>query len=518
MATKATLDYAYRRLINIFDETRVTRDPFERFVYENSFAQLPKGAEAQFRLRPDFAVLPRAPGEVSRTVLLGEELELPIIPRGAGSSIHGGGVSNVGGILVDMRTLNRIIGIDPQGLTVTVEAGATWKTLYDYLAYKGFFLPVYPDFAPSATVGGEIGNGAVGIGALKYGPLGDWVRSLQVVVPGGAMVDTGFDEVGLGHRNLNTTSLYYGAEGTLGIITRATLAILPMYEALKPLAYGFGDFRAATAAVARLPGSGAQPYHVEVVDGTHLLIEDSLGYDVPEAGAAVSLVMEGAKDAVAAEAKAVDEYMAAAGGTKLSDTLARQQWDERFDRFRGRRLSGGMVVSRALVPLARLGDLQARSVKAASGLKMDVAFRGYLADRSSAEVTPYWLTNDRSFKSRASLGFIKKFHDLVVQLGGHPQGLGFLLSFSLGRMHGAEADVIRDIKLALDPRNLMNRGKFVATMGRSIPIPPLEEMLPEIPARAMVLGLRALGGAKKLLPRDHYIPPRRRRPGAPKEE
>lgn len=516
MVTKATLDYAYRRLVNIFDETRVSKDPMERFVYENSFAQLPKVAEAQFKLRPHFIVVPRSIAEVQRAVQLGIELDIPIVPRGAASSIHGGAVSNVGGIVIDLRMLSRITKIDGASMTVSVEAGCTWKNLYDYLFSKGYFLPVYPDMAGSATIGGEISNGTIGIGALKYGPIGDLVRSLQVVRPEGDMIETGYEAVGLGHRNLNISPLYYGAEGSIGVITRATLGIFPLPDLIKPLSYAFDDFVGAAAAVARIPASGAQPYHIEFSDATHLTIEDSLGYKVPEAGGVVTVALEGSKDAVAAEAKAIDDFVATSNGRKLSDAEAAQQWNERLVRFRGRRLSGGMVVSRLLVPVARLREMHDEASSAARRLKMQVALRGYLADRSSVEVTPYWLTDDRSLKAQVSLAFVKKLHDIARRLGGHPMGLGFLLTFSMPRMHGAEADMIRDIKESLDPGRIMNRSKFIATGGRGLPIPLVEELAPEVPSSLVVLGLRGMGAVKKILPKDRYIPKRRNR--APEKE
>ncbi len=521
MVTKATLDYAYRRLLNICDERRVTRDPLEALVYENSFAQLPKQAGApgplSFRLRPDIVCLPRTPEEVSRVVLLGIELSIPVVPRGAASSTHGGGVCNVGGILMDLRVLNRVHPPDPDALTMTVEGGVNWKEASDYAAYKGLFLPVYPYFAGSATVGGALANGDVGIGALKYGPLAGRVRRLEVVLPTGELIWIGAEEISLGHRNYNVTTLLSGSEGTLGVITRATLEVLPMYEVLKPLAYAFGEPAAGAGALRALGNSGLTPYHVEFVDDIHLAIQRALLYQVAEAGGMVSVVLEGGKDAVAAETKTVDDLMASQGGVKQPDPVALEQWNERFIRYRGRRLSGGMVVNEVMVPLAKFPEALAGARRKAAGLKMDVAARAYLADRSSVVYTPYWLTDDRSLKSQVSLAFIKAFHDVVIELGGHPNGLGFLMAFNLDRMHGDEADTMRDIKGALDPQDMLNRGKLVSMRGRTPPLAP-EEFFGEMPPALPIYMLKLAGGVKRMMRRDRYTPKPGRRKAAKGEE
>jgi glycolate oxidase len=407
--------------------------------------------------------------------------------------------------MIDMRLLNNVVEVDAEGMAITAEGGATWKDVRDFARYKGFFLPVYPTFYASATVGGEISNGAVGIGALKYGPLRTWVRALEVVTPEGDILKVGNKALDLGNRNYNSIGLYHGAEGTLGIITKATLGLLPPPEAFKPLAYAFKDAADATTALQTLMVSGVDPYHVEFVDSTYLAMERALAYDLPGAGFLVWVALEGAKDEVAADTKVVDDLMASRAGAKQSDGAAQEPWGERRMLFRGRRLSGGLVVSHALLPLPRLPEAMARGRKRARSLKMDVGIRGYMADGGSVELNPCWPTDDRSFKSQASLAYIKEFQDISIDLGGHPMGLGFLLTFSLDRMHDAEAETVRQVKEALDPRNLMNRGKLVATMGRTPPLAP-EEFFGAMPPRLMLLGLRALGGVKRIMPRDRYVP------------
>src|SRR5712692_1430507 len=118
----ASLDYAYRRLVNTLGPERVSRSEFERMVYSHDFASLPKVALLQWRLYPDFVALPQTTEEVSALVKLSDESLLPITPRGVGAGWCGGSVPNRGGVLLDMRKMNHVLALDLEGRTVTIEA------------------------------------------------------------------------------------------------------------------------------------------------------------------------------------------------------------------------------------------------------------------------------------------------------------------------------------------------------------------------------------------------------------
>jgi len=123
----AGLDYAHRRLVNTLGPERVARGEHERMVYSHDFASLPKIALIQWRLYPDFVVLPRTTPEVAAIVKLSDETGLPITPRGGGTGSVGAAVPNRGGVLLDLRSMNRIVSLDPSARTVTSEAGVTWR-------------------------------------------------------------------------------------------------------------------------------------------------------------------------------------------------------------------------------------------------------------------------------------------------------------------------------------------------------------------------------------------------------
>src|SRR5436305_1296374 len=240
----ASLDYAYRRLVNTLGPERVARSEFERMVYSHDFASLPKIALLQWRLYPDFVALPQTTEEVAALVKLSDESLLQITPRGGGTGWCGGSVPNRGGVLVDMRKMNNVLALDPDTRTVTVEAGATWKEVEDFVESKGFALPTIPLNAAGSTVGGSINSGSTGFGGLRGGSVRDAIASLEVILPNGSLLKTA-SQADAGGQLANLTPLFFGAEGTLGIVTKAILRVVPKPEISKPLTYAFPNLAAA---------------------------------------------------------------------------------------------------------------------------------------------------------------------------------------------------------------------------------------------------------------------------------
>src|SRR2546426_3322060 len=138
----ASLDYAYRRLVNTLGPERVARSEFDRMVYSHDFASLPKVALLQWKLYPDFVALPQTTEEVAALVKLSDESLLQITPRGGGTSWYGGSVPNRGGVLIDMRKMNRVLALDSDGRTVTTEAGVGLEKPRGFVGSKGVALPL----------------------------------------------------------------------------------------------------------------------------------------------------------------------------------------------------------------------------------------------------------------------------------------------------------------------------------------------------------------------------------------
>jgi FAD/FMN-containing dehydrogenase len=493
------LDYAYRRLVNVLGPDRVRRSPLETFVYSHDFAAMPKAASLTFKLEPDFVVLPRTTEEVIRIVRFQAESGLPLVPRGGGTGMYGGAVPNRGGVLVDFRRMNRVVKVDPVARTMVVEAGCTWQEAHDRAWAAGLFLPVYPPFALASTVGGWINSGGVGIGAMKYGSARDLLLNLEVVLEDGTAVQTGSDRVDLGGSHMNLGPLFVGSEGTLGLVTRATLRLYPRPEEIRPLAYAFRSLAVAVPAIRALAGSPVRPYHVTLLDPSHLAFVKAVHRDAPEPTAIVLVVLEGSKDETVEGEKVVDALVVAAGGAKMAAETAKALWDERLYAYPMRRISGGLVVCEAIVPLGKLGEALARTWALRDRLKMEVGVHAAMVDANSVALYPYFLDDEASPMPPARLAFVVKFREIALELGGHPMGVGLFLVFQVPAIHGNAYRFFRPIKEALDPQGRFNAGKM-HEIRTKFNFPGLRR----VPLSLAALPIRALGALKRLGPRDSH--------------
>ncbi|MCJ2531773.1 MAG: FAD-binding oxidoreductase [Candidatus Thermoplasmatota archaeon] len=513
------LSYAYRRLRDTLGEERVSKDHMEQVLYTHDFASLPKQAAIQFRLNPDLMVLPKSTQEVVRVLRLGKELELPVVPRGGGTSLHAGSVPNLGGILLSTSLMKRVVEVDVDRRFLTIQGGATWDEALEAAEAAGMSFPLEPLLRRAATVGGHLSNGGVGIGSYKYGAFSRWVRSLEVVLPDGDVLETGERAFDLGSRNYNLTNLFLGAEGTLGVITKATLRLRAKPEGFAVAAYGFPDMATLGEGLRALTQSPVTPYHIGFFDESHLIMQRAFqGYRawargpraeleqtprVPALPAAALVAFEGSKDQVQAEAKATAQILTEAGGTRQEDFVAELLWAQRDQPYQSRRISGGLVAVEALVPLSRLEEAVAGATKLARKMKTEAAFHGFLTDRSSALLVPYLVTDERTLRGQLSLAFVERFHEFVLGLQGHPVGLGFLATYNLAPMFGPLVGMMQGIKNSLDPDNVVNRGKLVETLAKPPPLYPFSEFI--VPPGLMRFGLRFLSAFRRLMPSQRII-------------
>ncbi len=517
--TYSDLSYAYKRLRDTLGEDRVSTDHMERVLYTHDFAPLPKQAAIQFRLNPDLVVLPKSTQEVVRVLRLGKELELPVVPRGGGTSLHAGSVPNLGGILLSTSLMRGVLEVDKERKFLTIQGGATWDAALEAADEAGLSFPLEPLLRRAATVGGHLSNGGVAIGSYKYGAFPRWVRSLEVVLPDGDVLETGEHAFDLGARNYNMSSLFLGAEGTLGVITKATLKLRAKPAGFAIAAYGFPDLATLGAALRTVTQSSVTPYHIGFFDEGHLVMQRAFqGYHagsrgsraepeptarIPVLPAATLVTFDGPKDQVQAEAEAMDRILTEAGGTRQEDFVAELLWEQRDQPYAPRRLSGGLVAVETLVPLSRLEEAVVGAAKLARKMKTEAAFHGFLVDRSSALLVPYLVTDERTLRGQLSLAFVERLHEFILGLGGHPLGLGFLTTYNLGPMFGPLVGAMEGIKRSVDPANVVNRGKLIETMANPPPLYPFDDFV--VPPGLMRFGLRFLGGFRRLMPAQKII-------------
>ncbi|KQC15898.1 MAG: FAD-binding protein, partial [Methanosaeta sp. SDB] len=220
---------------------------------------------------PDCVVRPLSTEEVSKVVALAAEGVVPVTARGAGTGLAGGAVAVQGGIVLDMSGMNRILEMDLANLQVVVEPGVIQARLNEALKPNGFFFPPDPGSASFCTIGGLIANNGSGMRCVKYGTTKSYVLDLEVVLADGKVIRTG-SRMLKSAASYDLTRLFIGSEGTLGIITKAGIRVMPLPKARRLVIASFADAEAAGQAVARTFASGIVPSACEILDRTTIAV------------------------------------------------------------------------------------------------------------------------------------------------------------------------------------------------------------------------------------------------------
>src|SRR5690349_23215965 len=279
--------------------------------------------------RPDVVVVPRDDEGVVAALRIATEHRLPVVPWGGGSGTQGGAVPIRGGIVVDLRGLDRIVEIDERSLTVTAEAGVNGKVLERALNERGLMLPHYPASAEWATVGGYVAARGSGVLSTRYGKIEDLLLSLRMALAGGELIDT----VSVPRHAVGPelTQLFVGSEGTLGIITRATLEIVPLPPERRFFTLQFPNVDAGIQAFRSTLAAGYRPSVIRMYDD-----EATARTFAPVVGEALDGVCavvccEGEAAAAALEGSRTVELARGVGARELDPALAERWWNRRYE-------------------------------------------------------------------------------------------------------------------------------------------------------------------------------------------
>ncbi|NLK25846.1 MAG: FAD-binding oxidoreductase [Euryarchaeota archaeon] len=471
----------------------------ERLLYSHDMAPLPKEAQLAFKNIPDVVVRPRSTEDVSKIVKICLEEGTPITPRGASTWGLAGSMPAYGGVLIDMMGgMGKVLKIDEENMTITCQAGCSWKQAYDAAWEKGFLLGSYPSSFPSATLAGWISTAGVGVGNYKYGSAGDNIRNMKVVIPDGTIVDTGFETLADNMSGYNLNRLFVGAEGTLGVICEVTLKLSPRPELLRPIAYEFESLDLLQGPIHDITRSRVMPLHIAWSDNNHFAYLKKMGQDPPTEGSILLVVLEGDKAMVELEEKAIDDIVAKRGGKKLSYEVGQHEWDERCYEFRCRKIGVGSVPMEVLVPTSSYAAMTKDLYELMKSMKMEGAIIGIMTDRNTAMFMPYYIYDAESFtKGVTSLSFNFKCGDLAIKNGGRMLG-GFGLFFGplLQKVRGEGYAIQTAIKKAIDPNDIMNPGKLLGMKTRfGLPVGP----------GMLSFGLDSMAVVKKILPADKNV-------------
>ena len=423
--------------------------------------------ESSFESPPPAAVVfAESTAEVAQAVALAAEYSVPVIPFGVGSSLEGHLLAVQGGISIDLGRMNQVLAINAEDLTVTVQAGVTRKQVNEAIKSTGLFFPIDP--GADASIGGMCATRASGTNAVRYGTMRENVLALEVVTASGEVIRTG-TRARKSSAGYDLTRLMVGSEGTLGVITEITLRIYPLPEAVLAAVCSFPSIEAAVQTTISIIQMGVPIARVELLDGnTVRMVNQHAKLQLREEP---MLLMEfhGSPGGVKEQTDTVQEIASEHGGKAFEWASTPEErtrlWTARHNAYFAALQSrpGCRCISTdTCVPISRLADCLIESVAEteASGLSYflvghvgDGNFHfGYLLDPNNAE--------ERRIAEELNHKLVHRALSLDgTCTGEHGVGL-HKMDFLLSETGAGAVNMMRTIKHALDPKNIMNPGKI----------------------------------------------------------
>lgn len=421
---------------------------------------------AGFRAAPAVVVRPGSEDEVRKIVALAGRRRVPVVPRGAGSSLTGAAVTK-GAIILDMRRMDSVLKVDTVNWYARAQAGITLEDLNKRLEKDGFFFPPDPASSSLCTVGGAVAEGSGGLRCVKYGTVKDWVVALRVVLPNGKVCNFG-EPLAKNRAGFDLVHLMVGSEGTLGVVTEAWLKIIPIPKASpKRLLLTYSDWRSATDAICQLRASRIMPHIFEFLDReTIQAVNAHLDAKQDEAEATLIVDIEEASLGEAMEIfKRNKPGKVVVAGDAAEAEAFYQIRSMAYLAIRG--LGKAVQVEDIVVPIDRLGEYMAKVKETAAGHGLRILVNGHAGD---GNVHPVILYDEKDKASRASAK--RAFEEICrygISIGGSvtgEHGVGAqkakLMREQLEAHEGKEAlRLMKEIKKLFDPEGIMNPGKYV---------------------------------------------------------
>src|SRR5689334_8856517 len=469
--SQGALADAEAALSSALGEDAVTTAPAELDAYtaDTYWPALHAKAAGTPLARPDVVVRPRTEEDVATAIAIAHDLRVPVVPWGGGSGTQGGALATSGGIVVDLRSLAEVIEVDETSMTVTVQAGKNGRELEAQLNTRGLMLPHYPASVEWATVGGYIAARGSGVLSTRYGKIEDLVLSLRVATPAGGLMET----IGVPRHAMGPelTQLFVGSEGTLGVITRATLQVVPLPAERRFAAVSFPSVAAGVGAIRRVLQVGHRPSVVRMYDeeATRLTFAPVVGEDL--SGVYTVLAFEGEEEAAELEERRTLAIAAEAGAQVLDPALGQRWWDRRYDFYHPPHqpelpaIWGTLDVVATYARIQTVYDALHTAVREPyrdTGLQLRMHFshwyswgtmiygRFVVPDGGPDALALHDRIWEDGMNAALAAGAIINDH----------HGVGIKLGPYMRRQHGAALDSIRRIKTALDPHDVMNPGKL----------------------------------------------------------
>lgn len=453
-------------LIKILGDKNVSTDEVDILAYTKDTTLITLNWALQGILAglPEIITYPESKEQISEILKLANEENIPVTPYAEGSGVVGGAIPVKGGIIIDMKKLNKIIEINDKNLTVTVETGVNGMNLERYLNAKGYTSGHIPQSLYTSSVGGYIAHRAAGQFSTKYGKIEDMVMGMEVVLPQGEIVN--FKTIARASTGPMLEKLFIGGEGTLGIVTKATLKIWPKPEKRALIAYSFPKLEDSLEATRNILRKQVYPGVIRIYDDK----ETKRHFGKAKGDVMVVFVCEGAEKLVDLEAEITREQCERFNGYDEGEGPVEHWFETRFKVKETSMFPPYKIVADTL-EVACLWDVAAelyyKVTEATSSVKGNILISAHISHFYPNGVGYYFTFGGVPTDDKTELDFYQDCWNATVKavedLGGsfgHHHGVGINRSGWMEKEWGNAFITLKQIKKLLDPKNILNPGKI----------------------------------------------------------
>lgn len=420
----------------------------ERMVYSHDMGVLPDQILKLMKVIPDGVVQPVSTDELIQLTKIANELQIPLIPRGAGTSGFGGPVPSNGGIVIDFVRMNHILEIDEENLVVNVESGVVWDDLQKYLKERGYELRLYPSSAKSSTVGGWTAQGGSGYGSYEYGNFGDNIVSVKLVKPDGKEYEHFKDEI----------DLVYGLCGITGMITEVKLQIKEIDEEVAMLA-AFDSLEDVNTALNMFKEMKIQLWSVSFTTPDYISLKQKTTQHavLPEDRYYITMIYPKVRK-IKVES-AVKKVISSCNGEVMKESLAKEEWDEKFYPMRFKKLGPTLIASEVVIPINRLSEFVSEVEQKFKG---SFALEGTMVNNDHIAILGFMLSDERKLGFPMAYASSLTVLEIAEKFGGRVFTLGLYFADKANQVLGRDKlNKIWAYKQYIDPKGMMNPGKVI---------------------------------------------------------
>jgi glycolate oxidase len=446
----------------------------EQFVYldDESLHKYSHDETENLHYLPEVVIKPRTAEEISEILKICNKNKIPVTPRGAGTGLSGSALPHLGGLLISLERMNTILNIDERNLQVTTEPGVITEVLQNEVKEKGLFYPPDPSSRGSCFIGGNVAANSGGPKAVKYGVVRDYVINLEVVLPTGEIIWTGANVL-KNSTGYNLTQLMVGSEGTLGIVTKIVLRLipLPLYDLL--MLVPFRSLEKASEAVSAIFRAGYTPSGLELMEIDALIIVskfvDSNAIPITEDTAAHLIIeVDGNHlEILMQEMEAISELMGQydCGEIYFADNAVQKAelWKLRRTVAEAVKIDGYTIEEDTVVPRAELPALVHGVKQLGKQFGFKAVCYGHAGD-GNLHIRIKKEGTENSQDDPEIIQSLRALFTLVKQLGGTvsgEHGIGLVQkSFMDIVFDKTQLELMRGIKKVFDPNNILNAGKI----------------------------------------------------------